>query len=125
MTFPTPRADLMHTGAEVPLVGETTPMKEALLVMTEKRFGAVGVTDASGALVGLITDGDLRRHIDGLLDHMAGEVMTRDPRTTTAKTLAAEALKTMEGRITVLFVVDQTQPIGIVHVHDLLRAGVI
>ena len=55
----------------------------------------------------------------------AGEVMTRDPRTTTAKTLAAEALKTMEGRITVLFVVDQTQPIGIVHVHDLLRAGVI
>jgi arabinose-5-phosphate isomerase len=118
-------ADLMHTGAEVPLVSETAPMKDALLVMTEKRFGAVGVTDASGALVGLITDGDLRRHIDGLLDHMAGEVMTRDPRTTGPKTLAAEALKTMEGRITVLFVVEETQPIGIVHVHDLLRAGVI
>jgi arabinose-5-phosphate isomerase len=118
-------SDLMHTGAEVPLVSETTPMKDALLVMTEKRFGAVGVTDAAGALVGLITDGDLRRHIDGLLDHTAGEVMTRNPRTATAQTLAAEALKTMEGRITVLFVVDETQPIGIVHVHDLLRAGVI
>jgi arabinose-5-phosphate isomerase len=118
-------ADLMHTGAEVPLVSETTPMKDALLVMTEKRFGAVGVTNEAGALVGLITDGDLRRHIDGLLDHTAGEVMTRDPRTTGPRTLAAEALKAMEGRITVLFVVEQTQPIGIVHVHDLLRAGVI
>jgi arabinose-5-phosphate isomerase len=118
-------ADLMHGGSEVPLVGEDTPMKEALLVMTEKRFGAVGVTDGSGALVGLITDGDLRRHIDGLLDHTAGEVMTRDPRTTTGQTLAAEALKTMEGRITVLFVVDDGEPVGVLHIHDLLRAGVI
>ena len=70
-------------------------------------------------------DGDLRRHIDGLMDHVAGDVMTRDPRTVSPDTLAAEALKMMEGRITVLFVVDQGRPVGILHVHDLLRAGVI
>jgi arabinose-5-phosphate isomerase len=77
-------------------------------------------------LSGLITDGDLRRHMDGLMGHVAGEVMTRAPLTITPGALAAEALKLMnERRITVLFVVDQDRPVGILHVHDLLRAGVI
>lgn len=116
---------LAHGGGELPLVSPRTPMRDALLVMTEKRFGCVGVVDEAGVLVGLITDGDLRRHIDGLMDHVAGDVMTRDPRTVSPDTLAAEALKMMEGRITVLFVVDQGRPVGILHVHDLLRAGVI
>lgn len=116
--------DLMHGDAELPLVSPTTPMPEALLVMTEKRFGCVGVV-AHGKLVGLITDGDLRRHIDGLLSHTAGEVMTTHPRTVRRDTLAAEALKMMEGRITVLFVVEDDRPVGILHVHDVLRAGVI
>jgi len=117
--------DLMHSGAELPLVGAGTPMRDALLVMTEKRFGVVGVVNEAGALAGVITDGDLRRKIDGLLDHTAGEVMTAGPRVVAPSTLAAEALQIMEGRITVLFVVDGGKPVGILHIHDLLRAGVI
>ena len=117
--------DLMHGADELPLVGVYQPMDQALLVMSEKRFGAVGVVDAGGSLVGLITDGDLRRHMDGLLTYAAGEVMTRDPRTVEPTTLAAEALKLMnEARITVLFAVREGRPVGILHVHDLLRAGV-
>ena len=119
-------ADLMHGSDELPLIGADQPMQQALLVMSEKRFGSVGVTDNSGALVGMITDGDLRRHMDGLMSHSAGEVMTLGPRTVEPGTLAAEALKLMnEMRITVLFVVDGGRPVGILHVHDLLRAGVI
>jgi len=118
--------DLMHGMDEVPLIGQDQPMDQALLMMSEKRFGSVGVVDGSGVLIGLITDGDLRRHMDGLMGHSAGEVMTRDPRTVEPRTLAAEALKLMnEMRITVLFVVDGERPVGILHVHDLLRAGVI
>ncbi|MBN8551864.1 MAG: KpsF/GutQ family sugar-phosphate isomerase [Caulobacterales bacterium] len=118
--------DLMHGAAELPMVGQDASMQSALLVMSEKRFGSVAVVDADGLLVGMITDGDLRRHMDGLLGHTAGEVMTRGPRTVQAGTLAAEALKLMnEARITVLFVVDEGRPAGILHVHDLLRAGVI
>ena len=118
--------DLMHGADELPLVGAEAPMDQALLVMSEKRFGAVGVTDGAGALVGMITDGDLRRHMDGLMSHTAGEVMTRGPRVVEPGTLAAEALKLMnEMRITVLLVVDAGRPVGILHVHDLLRAGVI
>jgi arabinose-5-phosphate isomerase len=101
-------------------------MPDALLTMSEKRFGAVGVVDGEGRLAGLITDGDLRRHMDGLLQHTAGEVMTRNPLTITPGALAAEALKIMnERRITVLFVVEADRPVGVLHVHDLLRAGVI
>ena len=101
-------------------------MPDALLVMSEKRFGAVGVIDGAGRLTGLITDGDLRRHMDGLLAHTAGEVMTRAPLTITPGALAAEALKLMnDRRITVLFVVEDQRPVGVLHVHDLLRAGVI
>lgn len=118
--------DLMHGQDELPLVGLDAAMPAALLVMSEKRFGAVGVVNEAGRLAGLITDGDLRRHMDGLLTHTAGEVMTRGPLTIGPGALAAEALKVMnERRITVLFVVDADRPVGILHVHDLLRAGVI
>ena len=120
--------DLMHGKDELPLVGEATPMSEALLVMTEKAFGIVGVTDASGALKGVITDGDLRRHLDGLLTHTAGEVMTAGPKKTAPpQMLAAEALALMSDplpMVTVLFVVEDGRPVGILRVHDLVRAGV-
>ena len=120
-------ADLMHAGEELPLVQASEPMQRALLRMTEKRFGCVGVTDADGRLAGVITDGDLRRHMEGLLSHTAGEVMTPGPKTAHTHMLAGEALKLMNDRsVTVLFVVDEThKPVGILHVHDLLRAGVI
>ncbi|NGM51940.1 KpsF/GutQ family sugar-phosphate isomerase [Caulobacter sp. 602-2] len=119
-------ADLMHGQDELPLIGQGAPMSEALLVMSQKRFGAVGVVDGAGALVGLITDGDLRRHMDGLMGHAAGEVMTKGPLVIGPHALAAEALKVMnERRITVLFVVEGGSPVGVLHVHDLLRAGVI
>jgi arabinose-5-phosphate isomerase len=118
--------DLMHGDDELPLAPAATAMRDALLVMSEKRFGAVGVLDDAGRLIGLITDGDLRRHMDGLLDHRADEVMTRAPLTIGPGALAAEALKIMnEKRITVLFVVDGERPVGILHVHDLLRAGIL
>ena len=118
--------DLMHGEQELPLAHVDAPMSDALLVMSEKRFGAVGVIDTAGALIGLITDGDLRRHMDGLMSHIAGEVMTRAPLTIAPSALAAEALKIMnERRITVLFVVEGERPVGVLHVHDLLRAGII
>ena len=119
--------DLMHGPAELPLVAPEAPMADAILVMSEKRFGCVGVCDAAGMLAGVITDGDLRRHLDGLLSHAAGEVMTRTPKTVRPDVLAAEALRMMTGvgaPTTVLFVVDEGRPVGILHVHDLLRAGV-
>jgi arabinose-5-phosphate isomerase len=95
--------------------------------MTEKRFGCVGVAGPDGRHEGVITDGDLRRHMDGLMSHAAGEVMTRDPKTIAPDALAAEALKRMNEAplVTVLFVVEAGRPVGIVHVHDLLRAGVV
>jgi len=121
-------ADLMHGEGELPLVFADTPMRRALLVMTEKRWGIVGVTDHAGHLVGVITDGDLRRHIDGLLDHTAGQVMTPGPKKIAPSTmLAGEALALMSDpppAVTVLFVVEKGRPVGILHVHDLLRAGV-
>jgi arabinose-5-phosphate isomerase len=120
--------DLMHTGSELPLVSPETPMREALLVMTGKRFGILGVRDGAGHLVGAITDGDLRRHSEGLLDHTAGEVMTPGPKKAVPPDmLASEALALMSDpppSVTVLFVVDRGRPVGILHVHDILRAGV-
>ncbi|MCX8498233.1 MAG: CBS domain-containing protein, partial [Caulobacteraceae bacterium] len=119
-------ADIMHGAADLPLVGPQIPMPQALLVMTEKRFGCVGVQDQAGQLSGLITDGDLRRHMDGLLGLTAEQVMTAKPRTIGPDMLAAEALRLMnEWRITVLFVVEAGKPVGILHIHDLLRAGVV
>ncbi len=120
--------DLMHGEDELPLVGLDTPMNTALLVMTEKRWGIVGVTGADGRLLGAITDGDLRRHIDGLMTHTAGEVMTPGPKKTVPPgMLASEALALMSDpppAVTVLFVVQDARPLGILHVHDILRAGV-
>ncbi len=118
--------DLMHAGAEVPLAPETTRMDEALVIMTAGRFGCLGLTDEAGRLSGIITDGDLRRHMEpGLLGRRAAEVMTRNPRTIGPDALGAEALRLMnERRITALFVVEDGRPSGILHVHDLLRAGV-
>jgi arabinose-5-phosphate isomerase len=119
--------DLMHGPAELPLVPSGTAMADALLVMTEKRFGCVGVVDGGQRLLGIVTDGDLRRHMDGLLGHTAGEVMTPAPKTIAPGALAAEALKLMSEPaplVTVLFVVEDNRPVGILHIHDLLRAGV-
>jgi len=120
-------ADLMHGEREMPMVGPQTSMQDTLLEMTEKRFGCVAVCDEHRRLQGVITDGDLRRHMDGLLAHTAGEVMTRTPKTVPPGMLAAEALKRMneaQPPVTVLFVVEDDRPVGVLHVHDLLRAGV-
>jgi len=121
-------ADLMHEGDALPLVAADCPMSEAILAMTTKRFGCVGVVDGQGRLAGIVTDGDLRRHMEpGLIQRGVREVMTANPRTTRPAMLAAEALRIMNERtITALFVVaEDRRPIGILHVHDLLRAGVV
>ncbi len=121
-------ADLMHGPAELPLCDPATPLRQALIVMTGRHFGCVGVADA-GKLAGVITDGDLRRALNAgatdLLDRPAAEVMTRNPLTVPPTTLAAEALRRMNDRkVTALFVTEEARPVGILHVHDLLRAGV-
>lgn len=119
--------NLMH--ADLPLVGADTPMSEALLVMSQKGFGVIGVTDADGYLDGVITDGDLRRHMEGLLSLTAAQVMTRNPRTIGPEALAEKAVAMMnDKKITSLFVVDpegSRQAIGLIHIHDCLRAGVV
>jgi arabinose-5-phosphate isomerase len=121
-------SDLMATGAAIPLVAEDAPMPDALLVMTQKGYGVAGVTDAQGRLIGVITDGDLRRHMVGLLERTARNVATAGPRTIRPDRLAQEALGLMNAhKITCLFVAEgaaPTRPIGILHVHDCLRAGV-
>ncbi len=118
--------DLMH--ADMPLVARGTPMAEALLVMSGRSFGVVGVTEPDGSLAGIVTDGDLRRHMDGLLSRRAEEVMTADPRTIGPDALAEQAVALMNARrITCLFVVDpdtSRRAVGILHVHDCLRAGI-
>jgi arabinose-5-phosphate isomerase len=117
--------DIMHEGHEVPLIGEEAGMAEVLVLMTAKSFGVAGITDREGRLAGIITDGDLRRHMGpDLLALRAREVMTAQPRTIRADALAAEALGVMNQRkITSLFVVEEARPIGILHIHDCLRAG--
>lgn len=120
--------DLMHDGDAIPLALPNTAMDRALLLMTEKRFGCLGVIDGAGRLVGIVTDGDLRRAMGpDLLSRRVGDLMTRSPRTIRADALAEEALHLMNARerpITSLFVVDESdRPLGILHVHDLLRAG--
>ena len=119
--------DLMHT--DLPLIAETALMSEALLAITQKGYGVVGVTDANGHIVGIITDGDLRRHMDGLLALTAGTVMTRSPKMIAPDALAEQAVAVMNDRkITCLFVSAPAQAnvaLGIVHIHDFLRAGVI
>ncbi len=117
--------ELMHSGDEVPLVTAGTVMADAILTMTERRFGCVGVTDAQGRLIGVVTDGDLRRKMaPDLLAQTVGSVMTAAPLTIRSDALAATALGFMnDSNITALFVVDGEAPSGIVHIHDCLRAG--
>lgn len=119
--------DLMHAGDELPVVAQDMPMQNVLLEMTSKSFGCVGVVDDRNRLGGIITDGDLRRHMEsGLLSMDAGQVMTASPMTIRSSSLAGEALKIMnEAKITTLFVCDEnSQPEGIIHIHDCLRAGI-
>ncbi len=123
--------DLMHAGGDLPLVAEETPMREALFVITAKGLGITGVTDRGGALVGVITDGDLRRALErggDLLNSPAADLMSRRPKRIGRNELAASALQRMEEfSITSLFVFDDEQaeqPVGIVHLHDLLKAGI-
>lgn len=119
---------LMHRGDEAPLIGPEAGMADALLVMSAKGFGVVGVIDDKGVLVGVVTDGDLRRNMEGLLSRRVGDVMTKGPRTISTTALASEALGIMNAaKITTLFATDPAapeRPAGILHVHDCLRAGV-
>lgn len=111
---------------DLPLVAEDAPMSEALLVISQKGYGVTGVMDAKGHLAGIITDGDLRRHMDGLLSRRASEVMTHSPRVIAPEALAATALAEMQARkITCLFAVEAGRPVGILHIHDCLRAGLV
>ncbi len=120
-------SDLMHKGDDMPIVNEDTPMQEALLVMTSKMLGCVGIIDNSGKLVGIITDGDLRRWLTSdVLNKKVSEVMTKNPKVVSPDILAAEALNIMNntGRgITQLFAVQDGKPVGIIHIHDCLRIG--
>lgn len=119
--------DLMHSGEALPLVPLDTPMGEVLVTISAKGYGVAGVTEGDGTLAGIITDGDLRRHLDGLLTHSAREVMTPDPLTIGPGALAEEALNVMNARkVTCLFVVPETGPRvpeGLLHIHDCIRAG--
>ncbi len=117
---------VMHAGALMPLAPLGTPMPAAIAEMSEKRFGCVGVTDAEGRLVGIVTDGDLRRHLGpDLLSQPIEAVMTRDPKTIPPSMLVGAAIDLLNStRITAFFVVENGRPIGILHMHDLLRLGV-
>jgi len=119
--------DLMHRGDALPVVSEATPMSDVLIEISQKGFGVVGVTNTDGTLAGIITDGDLRRRMDGLLGLDAAEVMTANPTTIAPDALAEEAVAIMNQRkITCLFVVDPSGPPkaqGLLHIHDCLRAG--
>ncbi|MGQ9366603.1 KpsF/GutQ family sugar-phosphate isomerase [Azospirillum sp. ST 5-10] len=123
-------SDLMHKGDAVPLCTTETALSDVILEMTQKRLGCVGIVDGAGALVGIITDGDLRRHLmPELLSQRAGDIMSLSPKTIRPKALAAEAVRVMgERKITTLFVLDAEgaagRPVGVVHIHDCLRAGV-
>jgi arabinose-5-phosphate isomerase len=118
--------DLMRKESEMPLVREGDAMSHVLLVMTQKSLGCAGIVDAEGNLIGIITDGDLRRHMDGgLTSRTASEIMTRSPTTVTPTVLAAEAIKLInDKKRTQLFVVENNKPVGVLHIHDLLRAGI-
>jgi arabinose-5-phosphate isomerase len=117
--------DLMHAGTSVPLAPLGTAMSDAILEMSTKGFGCVGITDARGLLVGIITDGDLRRHMrNNLLDARVDEIMTREPKTVRPDQLISETLDILNSlKVTALFAVEAGKPVGIIHVHDLLRAG--
>jgi arabinose-5-phosphate isomerase len=117
--------DLMHSGDTVPLAPLGTKMSEAVLEMSAKGFGCVGITDPAGKLVGIITDGDLRRHMrNNLLDARVDDVMTRAPKTVRPDQLISETLELLNStKVTALFAVEAGKPVGVIHIHDLLRAG--
>jgi arabinose-5-phosphate isomerase len=119
-------SDIMHGGDRMPLIDGAAPMTDAIIEMSSKSLGCVGVTAAAGGLRGIITDGDLRRHMgDGMLRQTAAEVMTPGSKTIRPGALASEAVRVMNAdAITSLFVVEDDRPVGIVHIHDCLRAGV-
>jgi arabinose-5-phosphate isomerase len=118
--------DVMRQEADMPLVAEGDMMAQVLVVMTQKSLGCAGVIDAKGNLVGMITDGDLRRHMNNdLTSRSAAQVMTKAPMTVGPNVLAAEAIKILNEKVrTQLFVVDDGKPVGVLHIHDLLRAGI-
>ena len=118
--------DLMHCGQDVPLVPLGTPMREAIIAMSAKGFGTVGIVDAGGTLRGVITDGDLRRHLDSdILRQPVENVMSKAPKTIERDVLAGAALEAMNSaKISTLFVTEEGRLVGILHMHDLLRAGV-
>jgi len=120
--------DIMHRGKELPLVSPNASMSQAIVTISEKTFGCCGVVDEEGRLIGIVTDGDLRRHMSPeLLGRFVSEVMTPSPKTAAPTTLVGEALAMMNEHqrpFTVLFVVEDDKPVGIVHMHDLLRIGV-
>jgi arabinose-5-phosphate isomerase len=117
----------MHKDDEIPLTRPNSLMSDTILTMTEKTFGIAGVLDTAGKLAGIVTDGDLRRHMDGqLVDMSTSDVMTTNPKTVGPNMLAAEALRLMnEWKVTCLFVVEEGTPVGILRMHDILRAGVV
>jgi arabinose-5-phosphate isomerase len=119
-------SEIMHTGDHMPLCKRNIPMSHALLIMTEKSFGCLGILDSDGTICGIITDGDLRRHMrPDLLDLDACEIMTPGPKVIEPSVFASDALSLMNTRqITSLFVVEANRPVGIVHIHDLLRLGI-
>lgn len=117
---------LMHSGDQMPLVSNVTKMRDALISMTGKPFGIIGVCDDANQLIGIITDGDLRRHLlEDVLNEPVTSVMTQDPIVASPDLLAMELLAIFnKKKINAAFIVEDSQPIGIVHVHDLLRAGI-
>ena len=120
-------SEMMHVGASLPLVELGTPMRDVIMTMTSIGFGVAGVVDADGRLAGVITDGDLRRHIGDLLDGTAAKVMTPNPKTVPPDMLAEDALMIMNDcKITTVFVMEEERPdypVGIVHIHDFVRYG--
>ena len=118
-------AEFMHASDTVPLTPLGTRMSDAIIVMTTKGFGCVGITDPRGLLVGMITDGDLRRHMrTDLLDQRVDDVMTRSPKTVRPDQLISETLELLNStKVTAVFAVEGGKPVGIIHIHDLLRAG--
>ena len=123
--------ELMHGGETMPVVSIGTLLKDALLEIIQKRLGCTGITDQEGRLVGIVTDGDLKRILikdSSAMDRPVEEIMTRDPRTISMEVLAVDALERMEvdppGPVTQLFVVDGSRcPVGVIHIHDIIRAG--
>ena len=116
----------MHKGDDVPLIESGSTISAAVKIISEKGFGCVGIVGKSGELSGIITDGDLRRHINKpMADLNVEDVMTSNPRTIASTTLASAAVAVMnEKKFTVLFVLDDKKPVGLIHMHDLLKAGV-